>query len=165
VWHIEDTWARTAGHVAVNEPADLLRCTFFDWDSVLFDISSAKLLIADDYFQRLTSNVMDIRLEKNPNPIGSLVRALRRAALWNVFFGPRLTAFSMHYLEEVPWHELVELDCRAFPKHVLKHLDRDRLLTRLNSPRTVASSVVTLPVPKGHQLTLPLDTEMSNLSP
>jgi hypothetical protein len=164
VWHIEDTWARTAGHVAVTRPVDLLGCTFFDWDSVLFDILAMKLMTADDYFDKLTSNIMDIRLQENPNPVGSLVRALRRAALWNVCFGPRLTAFCKQYLEEVPWPELVELDQRAFHKPVLKYLDRDRLLEHLESPRVVRSSLATLPVPARSQLPLTIASETENVS-
>ncbi|HWN67488.1 MAG TPA: hypothetical protein VNM90_07595, partial [Haliangium sp.] len=147
VWHIEDTWAKTAGLVRVIEPSDLLRCTFFDWDSALYEIDSGKLLLPSDYLERLQLNVMDIRLEENPNKIGSLVRALRRAALWGVKFGPRLTAFSKKYLQEIPWDELVALDSRAFFKPVLRSLDRVRILEHLDTPISSPTGEVTYPVP------------------
>jgi hypothetical protein len=70
VWHIDDTWAKTAGLVPVAAPADLLNCTFFDWDSVIYEIHTGKLLAHPDHLDRLHSNVMDIRLEENPNPKG-----------------------------------------------------------------------------------------------
>lgn len=164
VWHIEDTWARTAGLASVSQPADLLQCTFFDWDSVVYEIETKKLILPPDYFDRLLLNVMDIRLEENPNPIGSLVRALRRAALWHVKFGPKLTAFSRRFLHEIEWNDLVALDSRAFSRPVLRYLDRERLVERLDSPSSTAIGEVTWPVPTS-QLYLPLEDEATSLSP
>jgi len=160
VWHIEDTWAKTAGFVAVSEPSDLIRCTFFDWDSAVYEINAGRLVIPTDYLERLRSNVMDVRLEENPNPIGSLVRALRRAALWKVKFGPRLTAFSRKFLKDTSWEELVSLDARAFSYPVLRHLERQRLLEHLETPADgTTTGAVTLPVPDwASQLRLPLDS-------
>lgn len=157
VWHIEDTWAKTAGLVDVKSPADLLECTFFDWDSVIYEVRSRKLVSSNDYLERLRSNVMDIRLEENPNPRGSLVRALRRAAQWQVKFGPRLTDFSRKYLTEIPWEELVSLDERAFSLPVLKYLDYEQLLLQLESPYYISSGRVTMPAPNWVcQMKLPL---------
>lgn len=162
VWHLEDTWAHTAGHVSVSGPADLLNCTFFDWDSVLFDINGMKLVLSHDYLDRLRSKIMDIRLENNPNTIGSLVRALRRAAMWNVYFGPRLTDFCKRNLTRFQWSEVVDLDQRAFAKPLLTPLDRERLLRNLDSPYVIESTVVTLPVPARSQLRLPIGMPMAS---
>lgn len=157
VWHIEDTWARTAGLASVTGPADLLNCTFFDWDSVVYELGPAKLIAPTDYFQRLALNVMDIRLEENPNPTGSLVRALRRAYLWHVKFGPRLTAFAKRHLTELRWDDLVALDARAFSFPVLRCIDPAVLMERLDrySPTPVGDA--TQPVPDA-QLHLAFDT-------
>lgn len=144
VWHIEDTWARTAGLSNVTEPGDLLQCTFFDWDSAVYELNTNRLIIPTDYLEKLQRNVMDVRLEINPNPTGSLVRALRRAALWKVMFGPKLTKFCKRLLRETSWQELVCLDSRAFSTSVLRYLDRDQLLARLEAP---AFGEFTLPVP------------------
>ncbi len=145
VWHLEDTWAKTAGHVNVTTPAHLLECTFFDWDSAVYDVSTGRVIVPRDYFDILGARILDIRLAENPNPRGSLVRALRRAALWGVKFGPRLTEFSKRAIRDMPWKDLCELDSRAFHTSVLKHLDRVRLLERLETPLD-SSSGVTLPV-------------------
>lgn len=147
VWHIEDTWARTAGLASVTGPADLLNCTFFDWDSVVYEVGSAKLIVPADYFFRLSLNVMDIRLEANPNPRGSLVRALRRACLWNVKFGPRLTAFAKRSLTELQWDELVALDARAFSFPVLRYLNRATVMRHLECHAATPVGESTLPVP------------------
>lgn len=158
VWHIEDTWAHTAGLTTVRSPADLLRCTFFDWDSVVYELDDSNLILPEDYFRRLLLNVMDIQLEENPNPTGSLVRALRRAALWHVKFGPRLTAFCRHWLKVVPWEDLVSLDASAFPLPVLRYLSLPQLLQHLESPTSTTVGEVTLPVPAA-QLSLAFSVE------
>lgn len=146
VWHLDDTWAKTAGHINVTTPAHLLECTFFDWDSAVYVVDTGQLLLPTDYIDILRLGVMDIRLEKNPNPRGSLVRALRRAASWRVKFGPRLTGFSKRALRDIPWIDLVELDARAFHVPVLKYLDKVKLLEQLDTP-IHSSDNVTLPVP------------------
>lgn len=157
VWHIEDTWARTAGYVAVREPEDLLKCTFFDWDSVLFDLKTSRLILPQNYLAKLSLNVMDIMLEQNPNPMGSLIRALRRAALWHVRFGPRLTNFSVRCLESMSWDELVKIDDLAFATPVLRRLTRNDLLRRLKSPFDTECGPTTEPVPSAQQFGLPFD--------
>jgi hypothetical protein len=158
LWHIDDTWAKTAGLVCVSQPCDLLGCTFFDWDSAVYEVDAARLVIPTDYLKRLQLNVMDLRLEENPNPVGSLVRALRRAALWRVKFGPRLTTFCKRFLRETSWAELISLDSRAFSHEVLRHLDKNCLLQQLDTPTEFAETgAVTLPVPDwALQLKLPL---------
>lgn len=153
VWHIEDTWARTEGLATVARPADLLHCTFFDWDSVVYEIDTGRLILPPDYFEKLLLNVMDIRLEENPNPVGSLVRALRRATSWNVRFGPKLTSFSKRVLGETSWDELVALDSRAFSRPLLRDLNRAELVERLESPYSTPAGEVTWPVPEA-QLSL-----------
>jgi len=122
LWHIEDTWAKTAGHVNVVRPHDLLRCTFFDWDSAIYELGTGKLTMVPGYLERMHLNVMDVCLEPNPNQMGALVRALRRAALWNVRFGARLGAFAARMLQQTAWSDLVSLDARAFRVPVLKDL-------------------------------------------
>lgn len=155
VWHLEDTWAKTAGHVNVTTPAHLLECTFFDWDSAVFDIDTGRLLVPHDYFDILQLRILDIRLAENPNLPGSLVRALRRAALWGVKFGPQLTAFSKVALRDMSWQDLCELDSRAFQTSVLRYLSRRSLLDRLDTP-VDSSSGVTHPIPAWDPQ-LPLD--------
>ncbi|WP_374306498.1 hypothetical protein [Dongia sp.] len=131
VWHIEDTWAHTAGLKEVHSLKDLLKCTFFDWDSIVFDVSSRKLICEATYLSRLRAGVMEVRLLENPNPDGSLVRALRRAALWDVKFGLKLCEFSISRLRSTPWDKLVALDDMAFSSAVLRYLNRDILIERL----------------------------------
>lgn len=145
IWALEDTWARTAGLVKVEQPVDLLNCTFFDWDAVLFDLQSARIISKPDYLETLASGILDINLEENPNPRGSLVRALRRGALWKVLFGPKLTRYARRGLEQEAWEHLVALDQSAFAHPVLRHLDPERLRNRLRNETHFAGKLVTEP--------------------
>lgn len=167
VWHLEDTWARTVGLRQVEKLSDLLKCTFFDWDSVVFDVRTRHISFGDDYLTRLRSNVMDLCLEQNPNPSGSLVRALRRAALWNVRFGPNLTEFSRRNLGTLDWAALVALDKAAFTDAVLVYLDPIDLMRRLDSVDCLPGQRTTLPVPYWErQPHLPFShPERTNLAP
>jgi hypothetical protein len=130
-WHIEDTWARTAGIVDVNSPSDLLNCVFFDWDAILYDVSQNDIIAPPDYFSRIGSNVLDLCLEDNPNEAGSLVRAIRRGALWDVKFGSHLTDFAVKQLAKHQWSDLVHLDRSAFPFPVLRDINPDELRRNL----------------------------------
>jgi hypothetical protein len=123
IWALEDTWARTAGLRPVHNLRDLLDCTFFDWDAIIFDVKSGKIIFKPGYFSSLESRILDINLEENPNPTGSLVRALRRGALWGVGFGPRLTSFAKRQLDRECWENLVDIDSRAFGRPILRYHD------------------------------------------
>lgn len=144
VWHISDTWARTRGLRSVEDPRDLLETTFFDWDSILFDVPNLHLVMHDDYLDRLKSNVLDVRLLANPNPTGTLVRAIRRAALWKVQFGPGLSDFSRRQLDAENWDDLVRLDASAFKVPVLCSLNEHALRNALLSSDAQG---LTTPVP------------------
>lgn len=159
-WHLHDTWARTAGYREVNNLRDLLSCTFFDWDAVVFDLNSRKLITRKGYFARLAGGTLDITLEENPNPRGSLVRSLRRAALWNVNFGLRLTNFTLNSLQKFQWDELVELDTHAFSSPILRDINYDSLVAALRTPIWRGQELVTTPVPKSEvQLALPISLD------
>lgn len=159
VWHIADTWAKTAGLVDVNSLRDLLNCTFFDWDSAIYDLAGRKLVLPSNYFELIKSNVLDIRLEENPNEAGSVVRALRRAALWNVHFGPRLTRYVSRHLEKNSWSELTSLDEKAFFHPVLRFLDSEAIIKHLRKSTESGSCNNTMPIPNWRrQLALPLET-------
>jgi hypothetical protein len=147
VWHIEDTWARTAGLCQVEQLSDLLKCTFFDWDSIIYDLRTGQLTFDPGYLHRLRAGVMNVRLEKNPNPKGTLVRALRRAALWQVRFGRQLSAFTRYHLDVFEWDELVKTDKAAFGEAVLAYLDRTKLMQQLQLTDIAEDEETTFPVP------------------
>jgi len=58
VWALEDTWARTAGLRQVNELRDLIHCTFFDWDAVVYDLETGVLHFKENYFEALKTGFL-----------------------------------------------------------------------------------------------------------
>lgn len=132
VWHLEDTWANRQGLVKVNGVEDILKCTFFNWDAVVFDIRNRKIHSSFDYIDVLRSRVLDINLEENPNKAGALVRAIRRAVCWNALFGPKLTRFALECLCSMRWDDLVDLDRKSYPSEaVLCLLSAEKIIENL----------------------------------
>ncbi|MBB6503702.1 putative nucleotidyltransferase [Sphingomonas endophytica] len=127
VWALADTWARTAGHRRVETFADLVDCTFFDWDAAVYDLERGEVIVADDYFARLGSGVLGMNLRENPNELGSAVRAVRRATLWRVKLSGELADFVLHAEQRWGWDAFTRLDAAAFDKPVLRNLERSKL--------------------------------------
>jgi hypothetical protein len=66
VWALEHTWAHVAGYRRVGSIEDVLRCTFFDWDAILYDLPTRRIITFESYFNRVRSGVLDINLLENP---------------------------------------------------------------------------------------------------
>jgi hypothetical protein len=140
-----------------NGLSDLLSCTIFNWDTCIYDVEDNNLLLMPEYLGCLANSTLDVNLEDNPNPTGSLVRALRRGALNQTRFGPRLTDFVRRHLHEEAWPRLMEVDTSAFRFPVLKkHLYRD-ICYRLEQVKYFGGIEVTEPfgAPR-EQLRLPI---------
>lgn len=133
VWALPDTWARTAGHREVNSFPDLLHCTFFDWDAIVYDLGRGRLLTRHGYFETLASGVLGLNLEANPNERGSAVRAIRKAVAWNARFSAPLADYVLAAEARHGWTDLATLDRTAFASPVLDGLHRDSLLGRMRA--------------------------------
>lgn len=94
LWPLHLTWAFREDYFSGNGFRDLLKTTFFDWDAVLYELSTGSIVALDGYLERLRSGVVDLNFEPNPNPIGATVRILRFCISGNGRLAPRLT----HYL-------------------------------------------------------------------
>lgn len=92
-WALESTWAFREGLVQINSIQDVVKCTFFDCDSIIYDLHDRKIFASDNYLLRLHDRVVDINLPQNPSLEGNLLRAIRRIALWDFEPGPCLRNF------------------------------------------------------------------------
>ena len=120
-WSLHNTWAKKELHAKVNTPRDLIKTTFFDWDAVVYDLSTSDIYAIPGYIDKLHRRVIDINLEPNPSIEGNLVRALRRIVMWDARPGPRLRRFLDANLHTVTWKRIVEAERGAF--HV-RYLDQ-----------------------------------------
>jgi hypothetical protein len=114
MWLLEHTWAKQEGYCDIREPVDLLNATFFDWDAIMYDIRLRKPIIEQDYFERISSRIIDIRLLANPNPLGNAIRALRYAYRWSAGFGLALSEHVLRQIIDHEWDQLVKAEYKSF---------------------------------------------------
>lgn len=119
-WAFHNTWARKQGLVQMRDPSDLWKTTFFDWDAVVYGMTERKIWAIDKYLDRVRSGRVDINLEPNPSPLGTLVRALRRLMMWDARPSARLRHFVEERMQDFSWSEIVLAEANAF--HV-RYLD------------------------------------------
>lgn len=77
IWCARDTWAIKENHVEYTGIESLLKTTFLNWDSVLFNLNDKRLICEKNYFDNLTSGELDLVLSYTPNELGALVRVMR----------------------------------------------------------------------------------------
>ncbi len=102
VWFLEDTWA-FKNKIIKKEPSfdALLDTTFFNIDSILYLISSNKILKSEKYFSNLENKCLDICLEENPNTLSSFVRAIYLSNTLNLKVGRRLFYFLKKEISKI----------------------------------------------------------------
>ena len=77
IWNARETWAIKQGLVPYKNIASLTRTTVLNWDAILMNWRTRCFVYREDYIEAINSRVLDIVLEKNPNPLGMAVRVLR----------------------------------------------------------------------------------------
>ena len=116
-WALESTWAAAQGHVAVRVLADVTQCVFFDWDAIVYELGTRRVLCDRSYLERIRHGRMEISLGENPGVMGNLLRAIRRIIRWELEPGPALRRFIDEHLTEESLGAM-----RASER--LKHADR-----------------------------------------
>jgi len=128
-WALGTTWAARNGHVSVESLEDITRCTFFDWDAILYDVKERRVICSDAYLNGIRSGVMEISLRPNPSVSGSLFRAVRRVLLWDLQPGPRLMDYICEHLDDSGFEAVVREDrCRSKTPFLEKFGDARTLL-------------------------------------
>lgn len=153
-WAFESTWAKVEKKAPIFRPAHLVRATFFDWDAILFDLETGKIVAIDRYLDRLSSRVLDVNLEDTPSPHGNLVRALRRLVMFDAKPGRKLRHFLHIQAHSYSWKSIIEAEQKSFHTVFLDQFSSrtdyyQRFLA--NRSRSVAG------VHDRRQLSLPLD--------
>jgi hypothetical protein len=157
VWPRERTWAAVHGHISLSCLHDLVNATFFDWDAVLYDLSTRRVITQQGYFERVCRRIIDINLEPNPNPIGNAVRAVRYAYRWDAALGNRLVEHVAKQIRDCGWHGLIATENRSFANPVLKAFDGDLVTAALQDSERHGNGPVHLPL-RAVQQELPLRT-------
>lgn len=119
-WALETTWAARRGLVVVNELRDLVNCTFFDWDAVLYDLHARRIIANDDYLDKLRRRRIEINLLPTPSVQGNLLRAVRRLLLWNLEAGPKLKDFIDCHLDADSFAAISQIESSIYYNPILK---------------------------------------------
>jgi hypothetical protein len=133
-WALETTWAHRQGYITASTIDDLLEGTFFDWDSVHYDIKSRQLRAQDGYLERIRSRTLGVNLTKTPSTLGNAARAIRRILIWDLRASPALIDFIEKAVADEGMEALIAYEIRKYRGSVCKDFrGRDELLAALNS--------------------------------
>lgn len=135
-WSLRNTWAHKAGHVSIRDETDLLKCTFFDIDSIIYNLSTREITARPGYLEIIRNRRIDINLRPNPSEDGNLLRAMRRVLSWNLSPGPRLSEFFVETMNEQMFANLQAAEERLYTHQFSKSFDDyEDLLEALLRPR------------------------------
>lgn len=153
IWLFQNTWAFRNDVVTGKDPIDLIKTTFFNWDSIGYLVNEKELFFSEDYFLNINNRFLDINLEKNPNIVGSLKRIIKFLISYNAKLSPRLCYYFCNNIEKLSFLRatgdsqdriLFELSLNL-AKQIETHLKESSLI-----PFSIQSSIFErLPKPTG----------------
>ena len=153
-WALETTWAVRHAGVSVSRLEDIIRCTFFDWDAVAYDLRERRLICSRDYLDRIRRGTLDINLRPTPSPEGNLLRSMRRLVLWRLHTGPALRAFIDESLDDKTFRSIQAKERRLYTHSVTSAWEdvqaaRQELLEGEQHRATSGQLKLGLPEPSG----------------
>jgi hypothetical protein len=77
--------------------ASLTETTVLNWDAILMNWRTRRFVHRKNYFEVINARLLDIVLEKNPNPLGMAVRVFRHLSLKDA---RKITPSAARYLAE-----------------------------------------------------------------
>lgn len=132
VWPLATTWAAVHQHVEVKAIEDLLKVTFFNWDSILYSVSERRVLACDHYFENVDRGLLDVNLRPNPNPMGNAIRAIRYSHRWGALVSRPLAEHIVCQLAEHHWADFVKYEKASFSQPILGFVDGERMTSALH---------------------------------
>ena len=97
IWTARETWAVREGLVEYHGIESLTETTILNWDAILLNWRTKRIICNPDYFRQIRGRVMDVVLTENPNPLGAAVRAFRHLCLKDA---KELTTRAARYLAD-----------------------------------------------------------------
>jgi hypothetical protein len=133
-WALETTWALRAGHISVTSLEDLIQGTFFDWDAVLYELKSRRIMCTDEYIATLNSGLLGLNLRATPSSIGNAVRAIRRIIEWDVCATEGLIDFVDEVLGTEGLGEITRYEKERYTNSITSFFgSRDQLVYSLHN--------------------------------
>lgn len=151
-WALHTTWSYREGHAEVSVLEDIIRCTFFDWDAVMYDLKTRSVFCDGAYLNRLRSGRLDINLMATPSVHGNLLRAVRRLLLWDLEQGPLLAEFINKHLDHGAFTQIAATNLTLYGDTLVSGLGDECQLRTLLGSKEKRRSLATF---YGRQLALP----------
>ncbi len=119
IWPLSNTWAFQ--HYPFTEISfdTLLQTTFFNWDSVIYIISTQAIHCPTLYFDDLSAGFLDINFEPSPNIIGTLVRTLRMISWNQTNLSPKLAHYLSQHLADFDHVSIIKAEQKGYEKRFL----------------------------------------------
>lgn len=120
IWIARETWAIREGLVEYHGIESLTETTILNWDAILLNWRTKRIICNPDYFLQIRNRVMDIVLTENPNPLGAAVRAFRHLCLKDA---KELTARAARYLadaaHEYPDETIIKSEIASYRESII----------------------------------------------
>ncbi len=124
IWLAKETWAVKNNLVAYRGIASLLDTTVLNWDAILMNWRTKSFLYKQEYFSELNRGYMDVVLERNPNPLGMLVRILRHVILKDAkTISYQVLKYVYRSVNAYTYEEIVEAEYSSYGNsHIHMHM-------------------------------------------
>lgn len=77
LWSAKHSWFFQNGSFAFEGISSLTKTTILNWDAILLNWKTKKVIASENYFELVNSKTLEILNTCNPNPLGMTVKILR----------------------------------------------------------------------------------------
>ena len=130
IWDFKSTWAFKKQIVQGNKLSDLCKTTFFNWDAIIYNITTAEIHAIDGYIESISNGLLDINLKKSANPIGNIVRSFRYSNYYDAKFSLKLKNYIYKNLKNYTVQDVINYEKSSYDDSVISS---NRISKLLNS--------------------------------
>jgi len=121
IWNAKDTWAIKQRIVPYKGISSLINTTVLNWDAILMNWRTREFICKNNYFDELSSRVLDIILVENPNPLGMATRVFRHFCLKDA---KKITPSAVRYMANCAkyysFEELKSAEIRSYNNTIIE---------------------------------------------
>lgn len=135
IWPLEETWAYREQHI-VCEPEEYVRnlpkTVFLNLDAIIYDLNE-DFWYDEQYLEAMNSHILDVVLEKNPQILLNIVRAMVLKKRYDMSFSEKLRNIIREQmnLEGDFVGKLLEIQEERYGKMIISGEEIDKVLEEL----------------------------------
>ncbi len=122
IWNARETWAFKEGYIPYEGIASLTETTVLNWDAILMNWRTKNFICKKNYIEELNGRLLNVVLEKNPNPKGMAVRVFRHLCLKDA---KKISEKAAEYLSgctiQFEYSELIESEKKSYGNSVIEY--------------------------------------------